>query len=240
MLTGMARTLLVVPEWDELAPILGRFEQLVGALRPLQVGRLACFEAPSLGLVAALGGHGKVQFGVQSQYLIDRLGPLDVLVCAGAAGRLSEALQLGDVVVGTATVEHDYALRFVPAPVPEHPATPALLSPLRAVAGSGELGFGIEFGPIASGDEDVVERARALELRAATGALCVAWEGSGGARAAAFNGLGFVELRCITDGADAGAAASFVEQCARVLPHLADLLAHWLVPGDRLRLRMPG
>jgi hypothetical protein len=41
------------------------------------------------------------------------------------------------------------------------------------------LGFRVTFDIIASGDEDVVTAARAAEIRAQTGAVCVAWEGSG-------------------------------------------------------------
>jgi len=32
--------------------------------------------------------------------------------------------------------------------------------------------------------------------------VCVAWEGSGAARAALFNGIGSVEIRAVTDAAD--------------------------------------
>ena len=55
----------------------------------------------------------KVQLALQSQYLVDRLGQVEALLCVGAAGSLSEQLRLGDVVVATTTVEHDYKLRFV-------------------------------------------------------------------------------------------------------------------------------
>jgi nucleoside phosphorylase len=82
-------------------------------------------------------------------------------------------------------------------------------------------------------DEDIVDGARAAEQAAATGALCVAWEGSGAARAAAFNGLDFLEIRCITDGADAGAALSFREHCRRVMPNVAELSAAWFAPVTR-------
>jgi adenosylhomocysteine nucleosidase len=225
----MRRTLIVVPQREELDPFLRRLSQLGHVSSAADVGRIACFEVPSLGVVAAVGGHGKAQFALQSQYLIDRLGKLDTLICVGAAGSLSEGSCLGDVVVGTTSVEHDYKLRFIRAPLPSHAATDSIVDGFRELVAAREFGFRVRLGAIASGDEDVVDVARAVELRAATNALCVAWEGSGAARVAAFNALGFVEIRCITDSADADAPASFHENCIVALPNAADLILDWLL-----------
>ena len=178
-------------------------------------------------MIAAIGGHGKTQLGVQSQYLIDRIDALGALVVVGAAGSLTPACRFGDVVVATNTLEHDYKLRFVQSGSPSHPGDPRLIEEFRVAANGGVLPFGVHFGPIASGDEDIVDGARAEELRRTTGGLCVAWEGAGGARAASFNGLAFLEIRGITDGADADARASFHANCAVAMPNVADLLVRW-------------
>ena len=131
------------------------------------------------------------------------------------------------MVVGTATVEDDYKLRFVRGPVPCHQPDPILLKEFNQLAGSLEFSFRVHFGRIESGDEDVIDPLRAQEIRAATDAVCVAWEGSGGARAACFSGLSFLEVRCITDGADSSAAASFHENLKKVMPNVAELLVVW-------------
>jgi adenosylhomocysteine nucleosidase len=102
-----------------------------------------------------------------------------------------------------------------------------LLNQLQQTTQLSRFPFAVHFGPIASGDEDIVDPLRANVLRSETEAICVAWEGSGGARTAAFNGIGFAEIRCITDGADPGAAASFRENCTRALPNAAKLLVSW-------------
>jgi adenosylhomocysteine nucleosidase len=224
----MPRALIVLPQSEELAPFLRRVHDLGHPSRPVEVGQIGAFEIASLNAVIALGGHGKAQFALQSQYLIDRLGKVETLVCLGAAGGLSPTLRLGDVVVATTTVEHDYKLRFVAAASPRHAVAAIELDAFRALAATGEFAFRVHLGPIASGDEDIVDAVRAAELPLATGALCVAWEGSGAARVASFNGLGFVEVRCITDAADASAASSFHENCKRLLPHAAELLVKWL------------
>lgn len=84
--------------------------------------------------------------------------------------------------------------------------------------------FDVHFGRIASGDEDVIDPDRALEIREATGALCAAWEGAGGARVADFSGLAFLEIRGVTDAADAEAPASFHENVPRAMRNVARLL----------------
>src|SRR5690242_17383565 len=73
------------------------------------VGRLPVVTFPRLGIILASGGFGKVQFAVQTQYLLD-IGPkCDRVVCAGGAVGLSDALSVGDVVVATSTIEHDFS-----------------------------------------------------------------------------------------------------------------------------------
>lgn len=219
-----ARILVAVPQSNELDPVLQAWEKLGHPSTRRRVGDLWCHAVPSLDAVAAVAGHGKAQFAVQTQYLVDRLDHLRSLVCAGAAGALAEEVGHGDLVVGTSTVEHDYELRFVEAEPPEHPASEALVRRMRGAVRERPFPFDVHFGRIASGDEDVVDDDRARELREDTGALCVAWEGSGGARVADFNGLAFLEVRGVTDAADAEAAASFDETVTRVMGSVARLL----------------
>lgn len=219
--------LVVLPQQEELDAMVEGFRRRGVDSASHRVGALECVRLAELDLLAAVGGHGKTQFAVQSQYLIDRLPEAGALLCAGAAGCLAEGIRFGDVIVGTETVEHDYTLRFAQAPLPRHAPDPALLAEFQVAGVTGTFPFAIHFKAIASGDEDVIETSRARELQALTGALCVAWEGSGGARAAQFNGVPFLEIRCITDHADEGAPASFRENLARVMPHVADLLIAW-------------
>ena len=81
------------------------------------------------------------------------------------------------------------------------PSVEALRSSAQRVSG-----FRVAFDVIASGAEDVVESVRAQAIRDQTGTVCVAWEGSGAARAARFNGIGSLEIRAVTDAAHKGGA----------------------------------
>lgn len=79
----------------------------------------------------------------------------------------------------------------------------------------------VHFGAIASGDEDIVGEARRTELRASTGAIAVAWEGAGGARACQFSGVAFLEVRGITDFADVNGPRDFARHLAVTMQNVA-------------------
>lgn len=219
--------LVVVPQAEELEPLLGGFVAAGYQPRKLTLGRLECHVFEELRLLFTVGGHGKTQLAVRTQHLIDQRAEFQVVICAGAAGSLDGDVALGDVVVGMSTIEHDYKLRFVRQPLPSYPADAHLLAQFRVAASQIGREFRVLFGAIASGDEDIVDPARARELREATGALCVAWEGAGAARAASFSGLPFLEVRAITDGADHTAAAHFQTNLERSMPNLAQILLTW-------------
>ncbi len=224
---NVAETLVAVPQAKELEPLLGAFVAAGYHPRKVILGRLECHLFEELRLLFAVGGHGKTQLAVQTQHLIEQGADFQVVICAGAAGRLDSDLGLGDVVVGMSTIEHDYKLRFVRRPLPSYQADAHLLAEFRFAASQIGEEIRVLFGAIASGDEDIIDPARARELREATGALCVAWEGAGAARAASFSGLQFLEVRAITDGADHTAAADFQANLKRSMPNLAHILLKW-------------
>jgi adenosylhomocysteine nucleosidase len=181
--------------------------------------KLPCSYIPAWRMVLAQGGHGKTQHAVQAQYLIGRFPSAVLIVCVGAAGSLDPNLSVGDVVVGTETVEHDYGYCLRP----DRCRDVASLARLREAA-AGLSGFRIAFDVIASGDEDVVSSSRAAEIRAQTGAVCVAWEGSGTARAAAFSDIGSLEIRGLTDAADKEAPQDFHHNLQIAMGNLFRLL----------------
>jgi adenosylhomocysteine nucleosidase len=138
-----------------------------------------------------------VLFAAQAQHLIDHCPTADILICIGAAGRLRADLSVGDVVVATATVEHDYKERFISEPLPCHEGDAELLRQFARVVRSEELPFRVHFGAIASGDKDIVDADR------------------------------FLEVRAISDLADAVAATSFHDNVESVVRNIAPLLAAW-------------
>jgi adenosylhomocysteine nucleosidase len=192
----------------------------------MMIGRIDALHFPALDIVVARGGHGKTQYGVQTQHLLDHLDDVDAVVCFGAAGALAEELAVGDLVVATETVEHDYTERFSPHPLPRFAGDAALLAAVRSLSPE-SLPFALHFGIVASGDEDIIELERGAALRQATEACAVAWEGAGGARAAAFSTVPFIELRGITDTADHNAPADFEMNLHVAMANAAALVALW-------------
>jgi adenosylhomocysteine nucleosidase len=219
------RLLVLCPLADELSLLLHALEpgggERIGELKIDAVYLADC------GALLAMGGHGKTQFAVHAQYLIGRFPSAKLIACVGAAGSLVADLSVGDIVVGTETVEHDYRLLLATRPLPRFSGHPASLALLRRAA-ERAAGFRIAFDVIASGDEDVVTAARAKAIRDETAAVCVAWEGSGAARAARFNGIGSVEIRALTDAADEEAPRKFEENLPIAMANLASLLRLWL------------
>jgi adenosylhomocysteine nucleosidase len=191
-----------------------------------KIGKLEARRFPEIHSSLARGGHGKTQFGVQTQYLLDQ-AQFDLVICAGAAGALDPEVGIGDLIVATSTLEHDFNLKFVSRPNPQFAGDAESIARIRALKLDG-MDFKIHFGTMASGDEDVVDVARGAGLHASTGALGVAWEGAGGARAAKFSGVPYLELRGATDTADHEAPVVFDENLKIVMKNIASLLVCWL------------
>jgi len=215
-------------------PLQAEIDQLSDALRAsglrlerTAAGRLDVVSLPEIGALIARGGHGKAQFALHTRHLLDHARHVDLVVCAGVAGALVEGIVVGDVVVGTRTIEHDFQRRFSPRPAPAFEGDAAAILSLRAVD-TRDAGFAVHFGDVASGDEDIVSVDRAQALRDATGALAVAWEGAGGARACAFSATPYLELRAVTDQANVEASSHFAQHLPLAMRNLATLLARWL------------
>lgn len=218
--------LIVTPlkeEYDDLQKSLAS-HQLES--EPGRIGKLDVQRFPALDVTLARGGHGKVQFGVQTQYLLDHAS-FDLVICAGAAGALAPGVKVGDLIAATTTVEHDYNLKFVRRPHPRFAGDAGSLEQIRALA-LPNAKFKVHFGVMASGDEDVIDVKRGAQLRQAHNALAVAWEGVGGARACAFSEVPYLELRGATDTANHAAPVVFDINLKTVMENIARVLVAWL------------
>ena len=220
----MRNIIVITPLRKEFDALIETLRPEDGATREQPIGKLPAFDFPSLGIMIALGGHGKVQFALHVQYLLERRQDVDLVVLAGVAGGLDEYLAVGDVVIASETIEHDYKERFDKLPSPRFPGDPILLAWLKENGAILGKGFRVHCGPIASGDEDVVSSDRAYELRSATETLAVAWEGAGGARACQFYGKPFLEIRGITDVANAAAPKDFSKNLNQTIKNVSAIL----------------
>lgn len=187
-------------------------------LSPLRI------EAEALALAAGhshvkIGGHGKVQFAISVIEMARNKRP-SLIICAGACGGLSNKVKIGDVIVADYTFEHDYKVKFWQQPPPMFPGSPLHIMDLRFTKFDD---FQIHVGPIASGDEDIVTKERARDLNS-IGAFGVAWEGAGGARAAQFLNIPYLEIRVVTDMCGADAPQDFEKNVASGMANIAKVL----------------
>ena len=195
---------------------------------PRSVGRIPCLSYWSGRLLVAQGGLGKVDFAVRTLHLIERGPPLDGLICLGTCGALAPELAIGDIVVATETIEHDFNRKLTEGPIPRFQSDPALLSAFQAAGSSLPDGVSVAYGPIASGDEGIDSSARAKELIDGTGGIVAAWEGAGGAKACAFAGVPYIEVRCVSDLADEDAMTDYRANTPPAMGNLAQFIVHAL------------
>jgi len=221
------KTLVVTPLQKELDAFVASCTRLGLRVEHSTIGWLSAVRLPELNITLARGGTGKTQFAVQTQHLLDMRLNWDLAICAGAAGGLVDDVSIGDVVVATTTVEHDYNNRFSDRPRPSFEGASNAIAGLQRAASACTL-FRVHFGTVASGDEDVVDSERRRALHQKTRALAVAWEGAGGARACAFSCVPFVEIRAVTDAADHSAPADFERNLKTAMNNVAVLITSWI------------
>jgi adenosylhomocysteine nucleosidase len=143
------------------------------------------------------GGHGKVNYAVHASDIISKSNfNIEGFICLGSAGALEPDLNIGDIVIGEKTIEHDFKSSFLNFKKPEFTASPNLLDLFKKTY---SFDFKVSKGLITSGDEDIVSSKRATLLREETNAMAAAWEGAGGAKACQHLNIPFVEVRVITD-----------------------------------------
>lgn len=220
--------LIVCPLKKELTFLCEKLSRMGWELESVTAKKIPVLYNRSRSVALAVGGHGKVQFGIQTSYLLNNLENVKTVFCVGAGGGLANTMKTGDVVVAEKTIEHDYAEKFDEgAKLPEFFGHEELLLRAKKI----EIGnnYRLLFGAIASGDEDIVEITRADELWKKTNALAVAWEGSGGARACKFHNIPFLEIRAITDNARSFVPESFLQNLKSCMANSADFVNRFLL-----------
>ena len=218
--------LVITPLQEEYSDLHHSLSALDLKSHAERIGRLDVHCFPEINLTLWRGGHGKTQFGIQTQHLLDH-AQFDLVICAGAAGALAPEVRVGDLIIAINTLEHDYNNKFSVRPKPQFAGDAKSIEQIKALDLS-DMNFNVHFGIMAGGDEDVIEVARGAELYKAHNALAVAWEGIGGARASAFSEVPYLEIRGATDTADHEAPVVFYINLKIVMKNIAYLLYKWM------------
>lgn len=209
-----------------LAPLRAEHAILASVLKQrfkhelIQKGGAEALYFPDVKTYLAIGGHGKVDMALHTQFWLTNL-PCTALACVGSAGSLQSNLKVGDIVVGEKTVEHDFKQSFGAKTLPSFPVHKQWEDLLKKPSAHVP-----HWGVIASGDEDILSPERRLNVLALTKALAVAWEGAGAARACAFLNIPFCEIRGITDDPTTDLKQDFTKNIKQAMLNIAN----WLVP----------
>ena len=191
----------------------------------------------ALDVVVVQCGVGKVNAAICAQVLCDCFR-VTHLVNTGIAGSLCAQLDIGDLVISTDAMYHDfdcvhfgYEMGRVPGmDVTGFPADKALAALALEAAESVHPGH-CHMGRIASGDLFVAEKSDKDAIIAKTQALCTEMEGAAIAHTAYLNGIPFAIIRAISDKADDSAQMDYptfeaqaARHCAAVTQRLAENL----------------
>jgi len=215
-------------------------------------GRIAGREA-----VFVESGAGKVNAGVATVLLLDRFDCRALMLC-GVAGGLDPVLGVGDIVVGTSNIQHDFGMEkedgFVHIQpgsrpslgqewTPGYPVAEPLvgrlqtaveglaLEPLPEKVGAGRRTPAVHFGAILTGDSFVNSEDTRRRLHATFQAQAVEMEGGAVAQVASrwADDIPVVNVRCLSDLAGAESHLDF-RAFLPVAARYASIVAHRLAP----------
>lgn len=157
-------------------------------------------------------GIGKVNAGTCTQLLIHVFG-VDRIINTGVAGSLDAAIDIGDIVVSTDAVQHDFDLTplgFAPGELegigsPSLPADPDMRA--RAVEAVRKCAPEIHVfeGRVCTGDQFICSSEQKQAIIQGFGGLCCEMEGGAIAQVCCQNKTPFVIIRAISDKADGSA-----------------------------------
>ena len=167
-------------------------------------------------VVIVKSGIGKVNAGICTQLLISTFHA-DRIINTGVAGSLSPALHIGDLVISTDAVQHDFdisQLGYAKGEIPytglfAFPADPELRRIAARSAACVSPDITVMEGRICSGDQFIASHAQKAAIVSAFGGLCCEMEGAAVAHACTLNHVPFVILRTISDQAEEGEQVSY-------------------------------
>jgi adenosylhomocysteine nucleosidase len=224
-----------------------------------EIGGLAFWHGEIAGRAAVFveSGAGKVNAGIATTLLLDRFGCRALMLC-GVAGGLDPALGVGDVVIATSNIQHDYGVEKEDGYVHIQPGSrPSLggdwtpgysvpeglmarlqtavkglvLEPLPAAVGATPRTPTVHFGAILTGDSFVNSERTRRRLYEQFAAHAVEMEGGAVAQVARRWGddIPVVNVRCLSDLAGAESHLDF-RAFLPVASRYASQVAHRLAP----------
>ena len=186
-------------------------------------------------VVLVKSGVGKVNAAVCAQILISEFR-VTRIINTGVAGALSGDLNIGDLVISTEAVQHDFDTSILGSKKGEITYTGMVAFPaderLRKKAVDAILALFPDFtifeGRVCSGDQFIVSLEQKQKIISEFGGLCCDMEGAAIGQTCFLNGIPWVVLRSISDRVDGTGDVQF-ESFASLAAHCsASVVMHML------------
>lgn len=180
-------------------------------------------------------GMGKVNAGICANTLINNFGCTKV-INTGVAGSLNSEIDIGDVVVSTDAVQHDFNVCYLGFEKGEIPYT-GLYSfkadeKMRkaAVDATKEVAPDVHVfeGRVCSGDQFISEKEQKERIISDFGGMCCEMEGAAIAQTCYLNGVPFVILRAISDKPDETVFVDYKVFEAKAAAMCADIVKYMI------------
>lgn len=168
-------------------------------------------------VVLVRSGIGKVNAAICTQVLIS-LYAVDYIVNIGVAGGVSDQLNIGDIVISTEAMHHDFDTTifgdepgFIPRMQTSIFKADDFLIKLATESIENIQNINIFTGRIVSGDKFVSDIAEKNKIKKTFSPLCVDMESASIAQTCNLNKIPFVIIRSISDNSDEGTVQNYEE-----------------------------
>ena len=182
--------------------------------------------------VVVQSGVGKVNMGICTQMLITVFG-VDMVINTGVAGGLYKDINVGDIVISSDAVQHDFdvtGLGYAKGVIPGletsvFKADPELVDMAREACELVNPEIACYVGRVVTGDQFISGNEKRAELVKTFDGYCAEMEGAAMAQVACLNKVPFVIVRAISDKADDSAPVAYKTFEEQAIIHTVKLLA---------------
>ena len=182
-------------------------------------------------VVIVRSGVGKVNAGCCVQALVDRFG-VSHIINTGVAGSLEAQIDIGDIVVSTDAMYHDFdvsGLGYEPGIIPQldesfFKADEKMVNEAVASCNRACPEIAVYKGRVCSGDQFISKRDVKNRIKEMFDGLCCEMEGAAIAHVAYLNKTPFVIIRAISDKADDSAEMDYPTFERKAASHSAKLV----------------
>ena len=182
--------------------------------------------------VVVQSGIGKVNMAICTQILVN-VYEVDMLINTGVAGGLYKDINVGDIVISSDALHHDFdvtGLGYKRSVIPGMEssvfvADPELVEMAKDACEIVNPEIQCFVGRVVTGDQFISDNRTKADLVQTFGGYCAEMEGAAMAQVATLNKVPFVIIRAISDKADDSAPVSYETFEQQAIIHTVKLLA---------------